>query len=267
MTRCLRSIPTLALVLFAGGTLAAQDQPIGFKKCSAPKVPIGLVRGSGELLFDVSAKGKPDTSTIQVLSATGISPAGLRSAVGRQLSACEFDAKKAHLAGVTRVRQAWSFEDTKTRFGGAIRSDTGTAMLLAAAALPSEPIPDTAAILEERPRALACNGGPPMLPPGGDLMSGPDPSLATSTPVTEATATFELTIDTTGKVIPGSVRTLQSSDPSAADGMARNYTYCRYVPGRIGGIPVQTVMVEKMALRSVTTTTTTTQGGGRGRRR
>ena len=253
MTRCFRSISALGLSILVAGTLAAQDQPLGFKKCSAPKVPIGRVRGSGELLFDISAKGKPDTSTIQVLSATGISPAGLRSAVGRQLSACEFNTKDAHLTGITKVRQAWSFEDMKTRFGGAIPSDTGTAMLLTTAVLPSGPIPDTAAILEERPRPLACNGGPPMLPPGGDLMSGPDPSMETSAPVTEATATFELTIDTTGKVIPGSVRTLQSSAPLTTDGMARNYSYCRYAPGRIGGIPVQTTVVEKMALRSVTT--------------
>ena len=255
MTRCLRWISALALALLAGGTLAAQDQPLGLKKCSDPKVPIGLVHGSGELRFDISAKGKPDTSTIEVLSVTGISPAGLRSAVGRQLSACEFNTKDAHLTGVTRVRQGWSFEGPRTRFGGAIKSDTGTAMALTPMTPPADPVPDSSAVLEEHPRWLSCRSN--AQPGTPDAGGSADVSAGTSVWV-------QFVVDSTGKVVPSTVHAVESNDLVASNTAVQDYTGCRYVPGRIGGAPVQTVMLVRDLVQSGSSAPASS---GRGRRR
>lgn len=255
MTRYVRFIPALSLAVITAATLGAQDQPLGFKKCSAPKVPIGLVRGSGELLFDISAKGKPDTSTIEVLSVTGISPAGLRSAVGRQLSACEFDTKQAHLAGVTKVRQGWSFEGPRTRFGGAIKADTGTVMALMPMTPPTDPVPDSSAALEEHPRWLSCRSD--AQPGAPDAGGNTDASAGTSVWV-------QFVVDSAGKVVPSTVHAVESNDLVASNTAVQDYTGCRYVPGRIGGVPVQTVMLVRDLVQSGSGAPASS---GRGRRR
>lgn len=243
-------------MLLVSGGLRAQD--VGFKECRAPKVPIGYLRGSGRLVFGVDAKGRPDTSTVRVVRVIGMSGAALRSAVRRQLSACRFDIHKAGLAGPVELAQSWEFESTKVRFGGA--EPAGPELppdSVIAPALPPVPVPDSAAVLEERPRVLDCPHGY-RVESAGIPNGEPHPEDESGGPPGENSGSVKIQfeVDTLGRVASGTITPVASTDPTLINDAVRNYAACRYTVGRIGGVPVPVLMSSVYRVQVTTETTT-----------
>lgn len=222
------------------------------KKCDDPKVPIGMLpKGFGTIWFRLGKDGKPDTASISVLHAIGLSAAGVRSVAARQLSACRFDMGKPEPKDPTGVVSDITFADSAAELGVTTPSPTpGTPLPMEPQSIPKDSLPLVFGDrrVEERPRRLSCKGQPQQAPvlitgrgatPAQARQDAQDQARMAQMQhnATSGTLFAQFRVEIDGK--PGSqVRVIEVSNPMATQSLADLIGGCRFAPGRIHGIAI-----------------------------
>ncbi len=259
---------TLGVVALRAETLTAQASAGGafaIKKCDDPKAPFGDMRRTiGDVSFSIDRTGKPDTATIKVTHALGMSVAGFKSAAARQLVGCRFDVEKAALTASITVKAHVTLEPISVTVGPAERDPSPEP------ALPLEPfdIPKDSmplrwadARIDEQPRQLQCK--PPPRPSIRVQGSGATQAAAQQAASADMATQFEawnsthsgtlfaeLLIKTDGR--PGNqVRVIEVSNPPAATGLAEMLGGCDYAPARYRGVKVAAMLQTRMTIQNI----------------
>lgn len=251
MTSSLRSLPFAALLLLPATAVA---QGVTFDRCDTPRVPLGVLAGEGRVRYRVLENGHPDTASVEVLAVRGLSVGGYRSAVVRVLADCRM--KRLHDApdGV-RVSQAIAFVRN--------RANTITQLTPPGPVDPADiPLPggprlvrggDAAALddslVEEHPRPLSCNDALPSAgssPPSGPFRSEAEANAAFAdwARLHNGRARLLVVVGIDGQVARDQVSVVDSDNPTVTNDMIKGVAGCHYAPGRIGGEPVPTRVVQ-----------------------
>jgi hypothetical protein len=246
----------------ASGQTPSEGAPSGalypVNTCDDPKVPIGVLpKGFGTVSYRLAKDGKPDTASIVVLKAFGLSVAGFRSVAVRALSACRFEMGKLELRAPAVVVEEIHFADsTAIDLGLATASPApGPPLAVETLGLPQDsfPMPIADRRIEERPRRLSCK--PPQSLPFRVSASGTSRADVQTQAQTQlriahdqwnqvnaGTLVGQLRVGADGK--PGNqVKVIEVSNSVAAQNLAELIGGCRFVPGRYRGILVP-AMVE-----------------------
>ena len=234
----------LLLLLLPFGSIGLSAQRYDLDRCSTPREPLGVLTGGGEVRYELKHDGRPDTGSVSVLAVNGISAAGYRSAVVRQLSSCKM--RHPHQSPVM-VRQAIRFDATHVTVDPAVPADTSVPGLpILAVALPSGTIEGTDHLLEEIPRYVRCDRHPAP-PPGRQTMTfrsreEMEAFLARDARDLSGTVRARLVVDPAGRVIRDSITVLSTNNPNVTNNAITYFASCHYTPGRIAGAPVQTAV-------------------------
>ncbi len=233
-------------------SVAQASYPV--KSCVAPREPIGVIHAEGVLRFTVNNEGKADTNTIDVIAVRGMSVGGFRSASVRQLSACRFDRSKDQLDGDKRVVSAVRLDSATTVVTPAtIATGTETPLdVVRRPKLPADPIEATDSLVEERPRRLDCDRPPPLPMFSGVYRTLQDRDAAYQAFLRQNSgqASARLTIGFDGRVVPDGVVIVSSNNPMMHDLFVGVLSSCTYVPGRIGGVTVMTIVATTAGLNN-----------------
>ncbi len=234
----MRAIVQVATWLLLTPAWLGAQSPIPLVRCDRPDVPLGLLRGAGAVQYLLGPDGRPDTMSVAILEADGISPAALRSAAVRQLSACRLAADTAY-AGPRLVRQVIAVTDSLVRLSSARPTTPGDTLDATPAPLddPGRPRAADDPSLEERPGFLRCEE------PTWDtrIESRPGSPLSASRPVGGnpfGRVRVRVVVTPSGRPDPGSVRIVENS---LTRGDAVDFRWlgsCTYAPGRVDGRPV-----------------------------
>ncbi len=238
----------------ADPAFSVAQAPYPVKSCVAPHEPIGVIHAEGVLRFTVNNEGTADTNTIDVLSVRGMSVGGFRSASVRQLSACRFDRSNDQLDGDKRVVAGMRLDSATTVLTPA-KIATGMEIALEFVRrpkLPRDPLEATDSLLEERPRRLSCDRPPP-LPLFTNIGRTPqdrDAAYEAFLRQNSGTASARLTIGFDGRVAPDGVEITSSNNPQMHNVFVGVLATCTYVPGRIGGVTVMTIVATTTGLNN-----------------
>ena len=225
------------------------DSTFPIRDCSFPEGAVGSLSADGVVAYLLDRNGRPDTTTLRVLSVGRISVAGYQSAVRRRLSGCRFRLPRGLKPEGIAVSQGVDFAPDRQSMRTANRLDSLPAGLpLVPVLIPTEglPLPVGSRLLEEHP---VMSGGsscrPPSngSPPGGTFRSEEEANRAFDTWAAENSgrvlATVEVGVD--GRAVPGTARTIETDNPRVANNLLRTIEKCRFAPGRIGGVPVPAI--------------------------
>ena len=235
-------------------THGTAQAPYPVKSCAVPREPLGIIHAEGVLRFTINNEGKADTATIDVIAVRGMSAGGFRSASARQLSACRYDRSADPLDGDKRVVSAMRLDSATTVVTPATAATGAEAPLpvVRRPKLPADPIEATDSLLEERPRRLGCDRPPPL-----PLFSGVYRTLQDRDAAYQAflrqnsgTASARLTIGFEGRVAPNGVEIVSSNNPMMHDVFVGVLSSCTFVPGRIGGVTVMTIVATTTGLNN-----------------
>jgi hypothetical protein len=225
------AVLSLALVLFV--VLPGDSLP-SLKKCSAPRVPIGILLSGGTATFNVSPKGQPDSAMIAIRTVAGGTAAGLHSALVRQLPSCRFALGGGH-ASPNGVRLTAHLSFTP---GAMSVTDIGLVPLADTTGMPlDDSLPAADSVfdladprLEERPTMPHCGAASPQdavttePPPAGLLAQGP--------------VIIKYILSANGKVNEPSIEIVSTPSPERAKAARAGLSGCPWAPGRVRGIPV-----------------------------
>jgi len=216
-------------------------------KCSEPKkTPLGFVSGQGRVQFEVSQSGRADTLTVRVVESSRLSAPALRSAIVRVLIACRHKSLADRLPAV--VTQSFMFDSSTFSPGTASIVPEAWSQSDTLNTRPSEipgpgPYPVTSPLLEERPRALACQvADPPRM-----MGSGLD-AIATQQHMREGWVRLRFVVDSNGRSIEESISIVASSNPASSHRAVETIERCKFAPGRIGGIPVAVILFQELTM-------------------
>lgn len=193
--------------------------------CDRAALRLGYIDAVGQILYRIPLSGRPDTASIQVVSVSGVSAEGLRSAAGRYLATCRFDAARTrHGPAPALVRQRLTFTSRKLQIAFVPPADLP-------AEHPDSAAPEVwsvfAASLDELPRPLACRF--PRLP-SGRIQLG-------------------FVVDSSGRCDPATVRVLQATPEALRARASKIASACRFVPGRVRGTTVPVEVSQVYVLR------------------
>lgn len=260
MIPSLRSIVCTSLLLLPATAVA---QRVTFDRCAPPRVPLGVLDGEGRVRYRVLENGHPDTASVEVLAVQRLSVDGYRSAVVRTLADCRM--KRLHDApdGV-RVSQEIAFvrdrAKTITRLAPPGPLDPTDIPLPASPKLirhaDAAPVADS--LVEEHPRALGCKdsfGSGGSSPPPGPFRSKAeaDAAFADWARLHNGRSRLLVVVGIDGQVSRDQISVLESDNPAVTDEVIQATAACRYAPGRMGGEPVATRMVQSSSIEVVTT--------------
>jgi hypothetical protein len=235
-------------------SLAGAQGPYAVRACGAPAEPLGVIHAEGVLRFTITNEGRADTATVDVLAVRGMSVAGFRSASVRQLSACRFDRTKDPLDGDKHVVSAMRLDSATTVVTPATPASGAESPLPVGArpGLPADPVEATDSIVEERPRRLDCDRPPPLPLFTGSFRTIQDRDAAYQAFLRQnsGTASARVTVGFDGRVVPGGVVIMASTNPMLHDVFVGVLSTCRFVPGRIGGVTVMTIVATTMGLNN-----------------
>jgi hypothetical protein len=241
-----------AAVLLASAT-AAHAQTYRVKQCDAPREPLGVLHAQGQVAFRLASDGKPDSGSIRVVSLRGISPGGLRSAAVRELSACRFD--RSADTGQARtnviVVDAVGFDSATVVVSPAtVVAPTIVTMPIPRSPLVIDPVDATDSTVEERPRRLSCNQVPDQPPFAGSYRTRQeaDAALAAWRRENSGVLLARITVPPEGDVRRDGITVTSSTNPAIIDDLIRVLMSCRFVPGRINGVPVPTIVATRTAI-------------------
>ena len=241
-------------VLSAAPICGVAQAPYPVTSCGAPNEPLGVIHAEGVLRFTVNNEGKTDTASVDVLAVRGMSVGGFRSAGVRQLSACRFNRTKDLLDGDKRVVSAIRFDSATTVVTPAtVATGAETPLdVVRRPRLPVDPIEATDSILEERPRRLDCDRPPPLPMFTGIYRTLQDRDAAYQAFLRQnsGTASARLTIGFNGRVVPDGVVITSSNNPMMHDVFVGVLSSCKFVPGRIGGVTVMTIVATTTGLNN-----------------
>lgn len=244
------SIVGAILILGAAPRLQGQALPTEFplKKCDDSKQLVGYLRGQGLVTYLLATDGKADTASVQVLRAAGVSVAGFRSAVVRQLSACRLDLGRHKPATPVRVQQQILFDSARAQLRPAqpvLDSAATSAQDSTPAPIPLAPLEFADPRLEERPRQLGCDQSlRPPSPPGGPYRSREEAQRATQAWERQNSGRIHVraVVGPDGRMLRDSITVVSSTNPSLTTKLVDALASCRYAPGRIRGVAVPVVI-------------------------
>ncbi len=232
----------LVAMLSPALSLAGQAAPPGYpvKKCEALAVPIGSISGIGALQYQLRADGRPDTASLGVLESPSLSPAALRSAAVRQLSACRMDLGRDKSKAPLWVRQAILFQDSLVRLAPARPVTQGTPLSATPVNLAEVllPVAGDDPRLEERPRPVNCERDMVIRKERVGRLEDVAREVGEARRATTGRIRARFLVAVDGEVAPTSVQILESTNPAANDYLAYHISACLYAPGRLGGQPV-----------------------------
>lgn len=244
---------TFAFLTCCSGALpsiAAQSYPV--KACSTPNEPIGVLHARGQISYRLTKAGTVDTATLRIVSVTGASPAGLRSAAVRELAGCKFDRSSDTAAVDVYVVDAVGFDSSNTFVTPAtvVTALAGLERVSAAPALPKQPVEATDSRVEERPRRIKCDRVAELPPFVGSYRTRQDRDAAFAQWQRQNSGVLvaRITVDVDGRVPPEGVAITSSTNPSMMNSFMSVLTSCRYVPGRIGGVAIPTIVATRTAI-------------------
>jgi hypothetical protein len=238
-----RSLPiVLAILAYLPAPLVAQGFPLD--RCEAPRSPLGYLTGAGEITYRLKPDGRPDTITVAVITAQGVSAGGLRSAAVRQLAACRMARPEQALV----VRQLVRFDSIRVMIDPAVAEESPVEVLAIDTVRPATRVYAARdSMLEERPRRIRCERGPGPPPgPGEQRFSSrqeAEEAFAREARNMSGRLRVRVVIGVDGRVIRDSTQVLESTNPNTTNSLLATISSCRYAPARIGGIPVAASLV------------------------
>ncbi len=239
----MRLVPTTIAAL--GVLHGASGQTIRVKSCRPPSPPVGYIRGTVQVSFLIDSKGRPDTSSLRAVGADSISMLGARSAATRQLAGCTFEEPPTGRKSQSVIQTIHFIGPGVTLSSLRATAELEQDIAVLPPPLPAEPLEVTDTLLEEHPRQFRCARGP-IFPPISSSRSQ-TPQSVVSAVMDQAreysgSVTARVTVGADGKVEPGSVTIVSSTNPSLTNIMRPVIASCEYAPGRISGVPVRTFM-------------------------
>ncbi|MES1259603.1 MAG: hypothetical protein ABUL71_03340, partial [Gemmatimonadota bacterium] len=234
--------------------------PFALKGCDDPKVPIGMLsKAGGTIAFKLSKDGKPDIESLNVTKLLGMSVAGFKSAVSRQLGGCRFEVPKGALNNTVIVSADATTEGFTVSLGAATPGDVGTPLAVEPFTLAKDTMPFQAEDrrVDERPRKLGCTQqvrAPTVIHASGSSAAAAQQDLRQQQQVMDEqyrashagrlTAVVRVSAD--GK--PGSqIRVVEITNPPALQNLGDYLGSCRFAPGRILGQTVPTLFETSVA--------------------
>ncbi len=239
------SVALLALLL-----PGVADTMPELRRCGTPQVPLGVVRSVGTAAFTVTRKGVADTGSLAILEMERGTPAGLRSALVRQLPSCRFRAARdgrrdADQRVVARIH--FDRDTLRLEMLEAITAESRGARADEPVTVAEDTLAGDDQRLEELPRRVSCRlvardeivtkvrvdgrivDNPPIpMPPPPDSRSRLSPG--------EALLAFVVPVN--GQVEAGDISVLRSSSGAHATAGRDRISTCRWAPGRVAGTPV-----------------------------
>ena len=251
----------LVLATLAFLSAPSSDSLPTLKKCGPPVVPIGLMYAAGTATFEVNPKGQPDSATILIISMERGTPAGLRSALVRELPACRFSLKsRSHEGAAPRIRARVEFSAAAmamTELALVDAADTTGLPIDVPATPPEEVVSFKDERLEERPVARDCDLLIPrdevttrQVVSGQTISNRPvtsidqlPPSVLVAPPPGSATpgggeVLLRYVVSAAGRVDSASVEIVSAPTPALGAAASYRVTHCGWTPGRIQGRPV-----------------------------
>jgi hypothetical protein len=234
-------------------TEPATDSTFPVATCGDPfEMPTGRMSADGVVAYLLRSDGSPDTASIRIVESEIISAAGLRSAATRRLAGCRMTLPYGYVGAAIPVQQRLNFLETGF---GAERAERVADL---PAGLPLE-VPGSASRpgvwamdapeVEERPwQSMGCR------PKGLPSLSGQrfrtreeaDRAMLEHNRQTAGKVILLLTVDTNGTVVPASDSLVLGENPLTTNALAASIKECRFLPARIGGIPVQARALGRM---------------------
>lgn len=232
-------------------SIAAAQATYPVKKCAAPNEPLGILHAQGQVAYRLMKDGRPDTGSVRVVSVRGISPGGLRSAAVRELSACRFD-RSADSAAAVFVVDAIGFDSATVIVSPAtVVAETIIAMALPARpAFILEPVDANDSTVEERPRRLGCDRTVDQPPFTGAFRTRQDAEAAQAAWRRQNSGVMiaRVTVTSDGTIHRDGIAVTSTTNPMMMDEFFRVLLSCRYVPGRIGGMAIPTIVATRTGI-------------------
>jgi hypothetical protein len=241
----------MALCSATASTATAQSYPV--KSCTAPIEPLGVLHAQGQISYRLLKDGRVDTVSVQIVSVNGISAVGLRSAAIRELASCRFDRSADSTAVEVFVVSALGFDSAKT-FVTPATVVPALAGIAPTHVRPAEisivPIDATDSTVEERPRRLSCERVGNISQFTGSFRTRQDRDAAYSLWQQKNSGVMfaRITVSPEGHVSPDGITVTSLSNPALRDEFIRTLSSCVYVPGRISGVAVSTIIATRTAM-------------------
>lgn len=213
-------------------------------KCRAVAEPIGLVTATGHVAFLLGEDGRPDTASIRVTDVETIGPAGYRSVAVRLLSGCRFRREKGAGGGPRPVTLALDFDGRAEKPPEAIAVEQlPEGMPTPPAIVPTEGLPlswDDRRLEEYPIAAPTCKAVFVGAPPAGlfTSMTNFQAALNAWGRARHARVTVTLEVRRDGSVPLESIQFEQSVNVDNPAKLATELARCRFIPGRMGGVPI-----------------------------
>ena len=240
----------LTFAMLGLAALGAADSLPGLRRCSRPKDPLGFVQSSGTVSFHVSKRGTVDIASLAVVSLTGGSVQGLRSALARQLPACRFrpaqeNGRDSERSVVARVR----FEIDTLRLEIVGTSDSALALepvALGISVSSTDTVASTDSRLDELPRPFECRYESrdvvvTKVRVDGRFVENPPtpvPAMLNPPPMPAGEALLAYVVPVSGKVDHSRIHVRRATSSTHASAGAARVASCKWAPGRVGGVPV-----------------------------
>lgn len=188
------------------------------KDCA--KTPLaGIWTGDGRVAFTIDSSGQVDTLTVMAVDTGTRSDAGLQGYARRFIASCRWEAPRVKGRKATMVVEAPVMPDT-VRLG----------ILAMSPLLPPERSEGAVAYnslrLEEVPMQVAC----------------PTPQFRD-----EGVVQLAYVVGTEGAVEPGTAIVMTATNDELEKAVVAWVESCRFLPGRIGGMPVRTWMSNRVS--------------------
>ncbi len=248
---------TAALTLAGSAAPLVAQAPVPWltlRRCEAPRQPLGVLHGQGQVVYELGRDGRPDTASVRVVRSPDLSPPALRSAAVRLLSACRFESGGRASRADVRVLERIVFHDSTAELRSPQPAPDSVAAPPPDVAAPlalDGPVDENDPRLEERPRQLRC-----------EYSTGPRPSTQeTNRSRQEAEREIDelarrntgrvearAVVGADGRVERRSIVVVNATNPRTTDGLVRDLATCRYAPGRIAGTPVAVTMTLGMGV-------------------
>lgn len=213
------------------------DSTVTLRSCGRPREPIGILRSSGDVAFLLDRRGRVLAENIRVLSVTGSSAAGFRSALERQLPVCRFEPNN-------RVDR-W-IRGTVTFNGYTLSLHNSFTVEFPPDSSPPSPISvleqvydESSPALDEAPRIVDCQAVAreeitTRTRIDGQVV-GPPPMSNLPPPRETGEVRLSYVVMGNGRIQQGSFILLGQNNPDLVSRAVALLQTCRFAPGRIGG--------------------------------
>lgn len=226
---------TDALLVIA--LFSSPDTTVTLRSCGGAREPIGTLRSSGEVAFLLDRRGRVSAEDIRVLSVTGGTAAGFRSALQRQLPACRFEPASR----VDRwIRSTISFNGHTLSVSSSLTVESPPDSVQFSPIMVVDKVYDpSSSVLDELPRVLNCQ---PMVREEVTTRTRMDGQVATPPPVSnlppprkKGDVSLSYVVGPNGRIEENSFMLLGQNDPDLVASAVARLQACRFAPGRVAG--------------------------------